>query len=143
MSPQHYRTESGREMLYLFKQCMGKDLTVQYYTKGHPLFQRSNDLLLWIRTSGFVDNLDDRLTHEIELSFQEYMKGRSNFEISVLGLMHVQGMFFLLLGGLLAAAVVFCLELIVYKRRYQVGIYLERCNRFLRRLWRMLSSRIE
>lgn len=54
--PLYYLGQSGRPLLYIFKETLQNVPGHMYFAKGHPMFEQINNLLSFVKSSGFIEH---------------------------------------------------------------------------------------
>lgn len=83
-----------------------------YFIKGHPMFQQINHLLLHLKSNGVIQEITTLYNFYISWNYNSAMGKYIDKHVGALDLHQIQGVFYLLMCGLVGSCVVFFVEII-------------------------------
>ncbi|KAK5641581.1 hypothetical protein RI129_010128 [Pyrocoelia pectoralis] len=108
-----YMGKDGRPLIYMFKDNVCRILVTMAFPKGFPILSEVNKILLRLQVHGFTHFFNQKFSYLSMKAIQSAK--REEASIKVLQINDVFWIFFLLFFGLGFAAVVFIIELLMFK----------------------------
>lgn len=118
-SSHNYVDSTGYPLLHLTKILIFPLQIRLFFVKGYPLFLQIDELLLRIRSSGFVQYQYDKVAYNIQVALS---KKKGTFSAEILGLEQLYVIFFVWWIGILISIFVFLMEYFIKTMNLQKHI---------------------
>lgn len=115
MIANYYLKPNGKPMVYIFQDRVSNILIGMPFSRGFPLFEKVNQLLINIKSSGFIEDIYGKMENYATRVFTRAQQVKQN--AVGLGLQELKGIFVLLIVGWLLSLTVFITECIAKTRK--------------------------
>lgn len=109
--PYQFVTEDGKTLIYTFRSNLYSQILVWYFPKGYPIVPQIDELLLKIKSGGFLVFWDRWISYVTERKLSVY----KTFVEENMTMKEMNMFFILFVGGMVVAIVVFLCELIIFR----------------------------
>lgn len=116
-------TTDGQLLIYWFKEDMVAFPVHIFMTKGYPLATAINTHIVQIMQTGIMDKFQQDLKEKLNIKSKN-IKRVDTYKNFRLSMNHLKFAFVILLVGLGIAIIIFSLELLIYKRKNKVFIFI-------------------
>lgn len=105
-----FLSPNGEMLVYLFKKPARLELFNMYFVKGFPMFPQINNILLWMKSAGFVLYFDSHVHEPYNIALGKKITAIKSIDSKALKYENVDIIFKMYMCGMMIACCIFLLE---------------------------------